>query len=161
MIVVDTNVIAYCWIDGERTAVAQRVRSRDPEWHAPFLWRSELRSALVATLWRRAMKTEDASSIMTEVENALTGREHLVASDAVLELAVATHLSAYDCEFVALADALGVPLVTEDRVVLNAFPDRALTMEAFLEAMAPPPGAHGPRAPYAVSRRRRIVRKRA
>src|SRR5439155_8330941 len=98
VIVVDTNVIAYCWIDGERTAVAQRVRSRDPEWHAPFLWRSELRSALVATLWRRAMKTEDASSIMTEVENALTGREHLVASDAVLELAVATHLSAYDCE---------------------------------------------------------------
>jgi hypothetical protein len=35
---------------------------------------------------------------------------------------------------VALAVALSVPLVTGDKAVLEAFPDRALTMEAFLDS---------------------------
>ena len=34
----------------------------------------------------------------------------------------------------ALATALSVPLVTADKAVLKAFPDRALTMETFLSA---------------------------
>ena len=59
------------------------------------------------------------------------GREHIVPSDKVFRLAGETPLSAYDCEFVALASTLGIPLVTADKAVLKAFPDRALTMEAF------------------------------
>jgi len=46
MIVVDSNVIAYCWIHGERTALAHRLRRLDSDWHAPVLWRSELRNIL-------------------------------------------------------------------------------------------------------------------
>jgi predicted nucleic acid-binding protein len=41
-------------------------------------------------------------------------------------------MSAYDCEFVALASALSVPLVTADKAVLKAFPRQALTIDAFL-----------------------------
>ena len=44
MIVVDSNVIAYCWINGPLTQAAQRVRVKDAEWHVPILWRSEMRS---------------------------------------------------------------------------------------------------------------------
>jgi len=44
VIVVDSNVIAYCWINGPLTALAQSVRVKDPEWHAPLLWRSEMRN---------------------------------------------------------------------------------------------------------------------
>ncbi|HEV8408250.1 MAG TPA: hypothetical protein VGQ34_09990, partial [Sphingomicrobium sp.] len=53
-------------------------------------------------------------------------------SRAVLEIAASSGLSAYDCEFVALAQSLAVPLVTQDRAVLKAFPDLAMTMEGFL-----------------------------
>ena len=155
MIVVDTNVVAYCWLRGERTGLAQRVRLCDPAWHVPVLWRSELRSALAGYVWRDAMEPDDAAAIMASAESALAGCEHLVSSGAVLELAAHSRLSAYDCEFVALAQSLAVPLVTEDRTVLKAFPDVALTMEGFLASFpAAPPAAHEKRGQYRTSRKR-------
>jgi predicted nucleic acid-binding protein len=153
VIVVDTNVVAYCWIRSERSDVADRVRLRDAAWHVPILWRSELRSALAGYLWRGTMEMDDAAAIMNAAEEALAGCEHLVASSTVLELAARTRLSAYDCEFVALAQSLSVPLVTEDRAVLKALPEVALTMEAFLENLPPIAGAaHEKRRRYRVKR---------
>lgn len=37
MIVVDSNVFAYCWILSDRTELAQRVCLRDPDWHGAVL----------------------------------------------------------------------------------------------------------------------------
>ena len=155
MIAVDTNVIAYCFIATERTAMAQRVLLRDPDWHVPVLWRSELRSVLVGYLWQGTLDADQTSAVMAAAYGALQGREHLVADRAVIDLAAENRLSVYDCEFVALAQSLSVPLVTEDRGLLKAFPDRCLTMEAYLEATpAPPPQAHSPRGKYRVRSRR-------
>lgn len=151
MIIVDSNVIAYCWINGERTPVAHRVRLSDAEWHSPILWRSELRSILTGYLRQGSIDGAQAIAIMDAAENSLAGCEHLVPSDAVLQLAAETRLSAYDCEFVVLAEMLAVPLVTEDREVLKAFPDIAITMESFLEREERlPPEAHATRARYRV-----------
>jgi predicted nucleic acid-binding protein len=154
MIVVDTNVIAYCWIRGDRTALAQRIRLQDPDWHVPVLWRSELRNVLALQVGRATLALEDASAVMAAAESAVAGREHLMTGDTVLGLAARTGLSGYDCEFVALAQALLVPLVTEDRAVLRAFPNLAFTMEAYLADAAARPEARSPRGRYAVSRRR-------
>ena len=52
--------------------------------------------------------------------------------ECVLDVVAGSALTAYDAEFVALATALSVPLVTGDKAILKAVPDRALTMEAFL-----------------------------
>jgi predicted nucleic acid-binding protein len=132
VIVVDSNVIAYCWIASYWTQAAQRVRICDPEWHVPVLWRSEMRSALGVYIGRGAIALDHAAAIMETAEGFLAGYEHQLASRRVLELAASSSLSTYDCEFVVLAEALGVPLVTEDRAVLKAFPESALTMERFL-----------------------------
>jgi predicted nucleic acid-binding protein len=132
MIVIDSNVIAYCWINGPLTRIAQRVRVLDPDWHAPILWRSEMRSILTGYLRDGSLSAAQIARIMSATEEALAGREHLVPGDKVLEIAAATRLSAYDCEFVALASVLSVPLVTADKAVLRAFPRRAVTMEAFV-----------------------------
>jgi len=149
MIVVDSNVIAYCWILGERTKIAQRVRLRDPVWRVPILWRSELRSALAGYVWKGRMEVDAAAAIMVAAETALEGCEHLVASGPVLDLAARTRLSAYDCEFVALAQSLRVPLLTADQAVLKAFPEMAITMEGFLASFPPiPPAAHEKRGRY-------------
>lgn len=132
MIVVDSNVIAYCWINGPLTALAQRVRVRDPAWHAPILWRSEMRSILTGYLREGSLNAPQVSSVMDATEVALSGNEHIVPSAPVLELAGRSRLSAYDCEFVVLASLLGVSLVTADKAVIKAFPELAMTMEAFL-----------------------------
>jgi len=131
VIVVDSNVVAYCWVNGPLTALAQRVRVKDPDWHAPILWRSEMRSILTGYLRDGSLTGPQVVRIMEAAEDALAGREHLVPSAPVLETAGKSRLSAYDREFVALASVLSVPLVTADKAILKAFPDRALTMEAF------------------------------
>ena len=46
MIVVDTNVIAYLFINGDQTEKAKSLLLYDAEWIAPFLWRSEFRNIL-------------------------------------------------------------------------------------------------------------------
>ena len=133
MIVVDTNVIHYCWVRGQNTEVAQSVRRKDPDWHAPILWRSELRSVLTAYLRRRLMSRIQIAEILRTADRAFVGSEHIVGDDLVLDVVESSTLSAYDAEFVALAGALSVTLVTADKAVLKAFPDRALTMEAFVD----------------------------
>jgi predicted nucleic acid-binding protein len=60
----------------------------------------------------------------------------------VLQLAAASRCTAYDCEYVALAYALDVPLVTVDRQILSHFPERAIALNA-MDACTP--GRH-PRA---------------
>jgi predicted nucleic acid-binding protein len=42
--------------------------------------------------------------------------------------------SAYDCEFVALARAQRVPLLTTDRQLLREFPNVAISVERFIAA---------------------------
>jgi predicted nucleic acid-binding protein len=125
VIVVDTNVIAFFWLPGAETARVEALYRADPEWCAPLLWRSELRSVLAGQLRRRRLGLDTAVGIAEGAAEQLRGREFAVPSDRVLEAVHGSRCSAYDCEFVVLARELGVPLVTGDRQLLREFPDVA------------------------------------
>lgn len=131
MIVVDTNVIAFLLIEGDRTAQAEGVFKRDTDWVAPYLWRSEFRSVLAFYVRKRRIHLDDAIALMQEAEVLMQGREFEVESARVLELAESSKCSAYDCEYVTLAERLGVKLVTSDRKVLKAFSWIAIDMASF------------------------------
>lgn len=133
MIVVDSNVIAYCWIRGERTALAHRLRRLDADWHAPVLWRSEVRNILTGYRRDGSLTDGQVRRIMAAAEAGFAGREHQLPSDRVFAVTERHLLSAYDAEFVALAEILGVPLVTEDRAILRCWPDHAYSLEAAIE----------------------------
>jgi predicted nucleic acid-binding protein len=135
VIVVDSNVIAYCWINGERTALAHRLRSMDPDWHAPVLWRSELRNILTGYRRDASLDASQVRQIMAAAESGLAGREHFVPSERVFRVTEQSRLSAYDSEFVALAEILGVRLVTEDRAILAAFPQHAMDVEGAVASL--------------------------
>ena len=122
MIVVDSNVIAYLYLPGEYTSAAEALLVRDPDWAAPILWRSEFRNVLAGYLRRKAITFEQANSLQSEAESLLAGAEYEVDSLAVLELVRDSDCSAYDCEFVALAQKLDTKLITLDGKLLRAFP---------------------------------------
>ena len=134
MIVVDSNILAYLWLPGSATETAKSVWERDNEWHVPVLWRSELRNILVGYLRRGVLDYEAIKSVMQLMEETLHSREHLVQSNVILSLARNSHCSAYDCEFVALAETLSVPLITEDKLILKAFPRLTQSMKTFINA---------------------------
>ncbi len=130
MTVVDSNVLAYLYLPGDRTADAEALLERDPEWAAPVLWRSEFRNILAGYLRRKAITFDQACSLQSEAESLLAGSEFEVDSKAVLELVRDSDCSAYDCEFIALAIKLDTKLVTMDRKLLRAFPRRAEALAA-------------------------------
>lgn len=128
MIVVDTNVLAYLYLPGEFTAKAEALLQRDAAWAAPVLWRSEFRNILAGYLRRKALTFEQAVAIQSEAEELLRDAEFEVDSAEVLELVRGSDCSAYDCEFVALAASLEVPLWTMDAKLLRAFPKRCVSL---------------------------------
>ena len=132
MIVVDSNVLAYFWIQGVHTHLAEQVLQKDAAWAAPLLWRSELRNILATYLRRGLLEDDLACSMMLEAEKKMLGHEFSVSSSDVLQMAHASNCSAYDCEFVVLARELNVSLVTADKQVLAAFPKIAMSMSAFV-----------------------------
>ncbi len=128
MIVVDTNVIAYLALPSPYTEAAERLFREDPEWAAPVLWRSEFRNVLAHYLRKHLIRFEQALEIQTEMESLFHGREYEVPSLEILSLVNQSDCSAYDCEFVALARGLGVPLVTMDRKLAASFPDTVIRL---------------------------------
>ena len=130
MIVAESNLIAYITIPGDRTAQAERVLARDPVWAAPFLWRSEFRSVLAAYLRNGMLDLETALELAFDAESRMEGQEYAVDSASVMRLASGSRCTAYDCEFVALAQKLGTKLVTADRQILAAFPETAVSLDS-------------------------------
>ena len=131
MIVVDTDILAYLYLPGERTVDAEALLEQDPEWAAPVLWRSEFRNILAGYTRRKTLTFEQACGLQSEAEDLLSGSELEVDSQAVLELVRDSDCSAYDCEFIALAIKLDTKLVTADKKVLTAFPNRTMALTAF------------------------------
>jgi predicted nucleic acid-binding protein len=133
VIVADTNLIAYLHLPGNKNALADAVLLRDPDWCVPPLWRSEFRNILFAYIRTQGM---DPALAETHWHNALT---HLAPGQTepeaarVLEKSRTTRLTAYDAEYVALAEQLNLPLVTSDKDILKSFPRIALTPEEFVQ----------------------------
>ena len=134
MIVTDANQLIYLYVrGGALTARAEAVYRRDADWAAPYLWRSEVRNALARMIRDSKITLDKACEILADAETLLKNQEYLVASPDVLALATESGCTAYDCEYVALAEDLDVLLVTEDRGVLRAFPARAVSPEQFVK----------------------------
>ena len=133
MIVVDTNVIGYLFLSSEQSVLAERVLQKDSEWAAPILWRSEFRNVLTLYMLKNIIKLEQAQQIMNSALELLRGREYEVPSYEVLRLASTSNCSAYDCEFIATANDLKVPLVTVDKQMLREFSSVAISLNSYSE----------------------------
>jgi predicted nucleic acid-binding protein len=126
MIVVDASVICGFVISADAYhARAMACRDRDPEWHAPFLWRTEFRSVAAGYL----RKGEPVATLMAAAAlAALSVQAHHLTDAEVFSILGAGSLSAYDAEYVALAQRLNCKLITTDQEVLKCYPGLAIRL---------------------------------
>lgn len=132
MIVVDSNIIAYWLLPGEKMAEAEGVWQKDSNWIVPSLWKSEFRNILAQYLRHKKLTLSELQAILKEAEAILEHKAYEVDSDWVLQLVNRSSCSAYDCEYVSLAQRFGVMLVTADKQILRDFPETAVSPQQFL-----------------------------
>ncbi len=133
MIVVDANLIGALFIQGEQSPVATRVFEKDPDWYAPLLWQSEMRSLITSYLRHRLITLDKATQIMDEAHALMMEHERFVSSNLVLELVSMSKCTSYDCEYIALAREMNLTLVTFDKEVVGQFPGKAVFPQDFVK----------------------------
>ena len=132
MIVVDTNIIAYLYISGEKSLQAEQLLSIDLLWISPILWRSEFRNVLSQYLRKDILSLDDILLIIQQAEKLLNDNEYQISSAHIMQLINSSNCSAYDCEFVALAQYLDLPLITADKKILREFPKISKSLDIYL-----------------------------
>ena len=135
MIVADTNLLAYYYVEGPFTEEVRRVRLRDSEWVVPPLWRSEFLNVVWQYVRQGVFSEEDALRRFREAERVVRV-ESSPPAERVLGLAVQHNVTAYDATYAALARLLGVQHVTYDQSAGRAWYRSAQLPELILIARA-------------------------
>jgi len=131
VVIVDTNVLAYLLIEGERTADAQSLYDRDPDWRSEGFILIEF-SNILATYRRSGSLDEGAAGrLLASAEQVLTGSVNLPHARA-LQIAAEFAVSAYDARFLGAARSLRGKLVTEDAKLRRAAPGLTQSIEQAL-----------------------------
>ena len=132
MIVVDTNVVAYAVLPGEQSAAALALAERDPDWVSPPLWRLELRNVLATLMRVRGLPLAGALAAFAAAEEQVGDASLGPSTEECLRIAARGRISAWDAEFVFVAEAMGVSLVSADRRLARAFPDRVVWLPSMM-----------------------------
>lgn len=127
MIVVDTNVLVYLCTESPYRGAAEGWWARDSEWCVPALALTETANVLLGMVRRGSLDAEAALLACRILQRRLR-QAAPIAAERVLATALASGLSAYDAEFVAVARELGVRLLTHDAAVLRNCPDVAVAV---------------------------------
>ena len=132
MIVVDTNILIYLYIQGEYTPAVETLVTIDCAWVAPMLWISEFRNVLSLYIRKKIIPLSQAMAIMQQAEHLMQDNQYQPSSQSVLSLVSNSQCSAYDCEFVSLAKQFNIPLITQDKKIITEFPHLAMTLNDFI-----------------------------
>jgi predicted nucleic acid-binding protein len=79
------------------------------------------------------MKLEEAIQLMENALITMQNRDVAPSNNLILALAANSSLSAYDCEFVGLANEINCKLVTVDKQIIKSFSDIAISLEDFIK----------------------------
>jgi predicted nucleic acid-binding protein len=121
VLAVDTNVLAYLLLEGDRTADAQALYAADADWRSEGFLLVEFSNVLATYRRRGALPGDAAVELLDTAQRVVSGLVNLPHARA-LALAAEYGVSAYDARFLGAAQALGTKLVTEDAKLRAAAP---------------------------------------
>jgi predicted nucleic acid-binding protein len=137
MIVIDTNILAYGILEQSDEGLRRQAHSVLDSARrilVPTLWRHEFLNILAGYAKTSALSLDDASRAWYQTVALAQDAEAEVDMIRALELSKQLGISAYDAQFIALAEAANTVLVTEDRRLRSAAGGRAVSMEDYLAA---------------------------
>ncbi len=129
MIVVDTNVIAYLLLAGDRSEAIDRLREMDPDWIAPRLWLDEFLNVLCTYERTGNLTPEAAVELLEDALALMKEKSYDIPPERVLAVARRTGCSGYDSQYIALAEDLGLKFYTCDKGILKKCPNVAVAPE--------------------------------
>lgn len=129
---VDTNILVPMIIDNVNTPRVEALGELDPNWRTESFARVELSSVIFKYVRSGELSTEEALDRFALAEEVFRDMFVHVEDGRALELALEYDVSPYDARFLALAENLGVPLVTEDARLRKAAPQ---LMRSFEQAL--------------------------
>jgi predicted nucleic acid-binding protein len=122
VLLVDANVVAYLLIEGAKTAQARALWAIDNDWQAPRLLFYELANVFAQLAKQGAVSLEMAIAGLESAAGLVLLRDQDPPAARILEIVSKLGTSAYDATYLAAAEVVGAPLVTEDRRLLRAAP---------------------------------------
>lgn len=136
MVIVDTNILAYLLLAGDRTPNAQALLKADEDWHTDSFALVEFSNLLATSVRVQGLAPSTARDLLAAAEVLVRRGLHTVQHDTALALANRYSVSAYDARFLAVADEVGSRLVTEDIRLRKAAPELTRSLSEALEEMA-------------------------
>ncbi|MBN1798451.1 MAG: type II toxin-antitoxin system VapC family toxin [Spirochaetales bacterium] len=131
MIVIDTNVIAYRFITGDKTKMAIKVEQFDADWKVPALWYFEFLNVLATLTKNNIITGSQCNIIWQNTRSFLKGREQSIDPQRLLRISIQNDISAYDACYIALAETLNTKCVTSDKKLVKLFPGRTILLDNF------------------------------
>ena len=132
MIVIDANILIYSLIECDHSPLAHKLRESDADWRTTALCLHEILNVLATYQRRDVLTLAQCKKILDHAERFMKVAQCEVQLDAALTVAAKYAITSYDAQYVALAQSLDVPLITEDRKLRVAVPGVALSMQEFL-----------------------------
>ena len=128
MVLVDTNIIAYLMIRGDRTAAAQQLYERDSDWCSEAFVMVEFSNVIATYVRTRALTQAQGTKLLAESQAHLS-TIHSVVNTQAFESAMQFGISAYDARFISLAKQLKTKLITEDVKLRVAVPPLTMSLD--------------------------------
>ena len=132
MIVVDANILIYSLIAGDNTKLVQKLREKDADWRTAGLCLHEILNALATYQRRDVLSVTQCKKLLEHAERFVQMAQCEVKMGAALAVAAKYAITGYDAQYIALAQSLDAPLITEDRKLREAVPGVAFSMTEFL-----------------------------
>jgi predicted nucleic acid-binding protein len=134
VIIVDTDILLYYLIQGERTSQAHRLKKTDGDWRAPYLWRAEFVSVVNKNLKSGFISLPESYELLNAAESIFGGIDMAVDMPAILGIAAATGAGTHDAHFLALAHRAGKPLITGEKRHPGAPHGLAVNIDDYLKS---------------------------
>ncbi len=128
MVLVDTNIVVYLLIEGDRTLAAQALYARDPDWRSEAFILVEFTNVLTTYVRTKALTHKKGSQLLAEAQAILPTLSNVQHPQA-FETATEFGISAYDGRFIATAKQMRSKLVTEDAKLRAAAPSWTVSLD--------------------------------